>query len=95
MLDIDVKGALDVHKAIPCQVLFVRTSTIAELGRRLEARGTESPESLAKRLANAEAEVRMVEEHPEVFSKQLTNGDLEVFLKEASACIEELYHISL
>lgn len=39
--------------------MFVTLPSIEELKRRLVARGTETEESLKKRLANAEMEIKM------------------------------------
>ena len=56
ILDIDVKGARDINKSglIDCNYVLVTTPSIDELKRRLEARGTETEETLAKRVGNAE-----------------------------------------
>ena len=64
VLDIDVKGARDIHASgkIECNYLFVKTPSIEELEKRLIARKTETPESLKKRLNNAEKEIRFAEE---------------------------------
>jgi guanylate kinase len=57
MVEVDVQGALSIRDQIPDALLvFVRAPTRAEQRRRLEARGSETPESLARRLAQAEAE---------------------------------------
>ncbi len=60
LLDIDVQGAKDIHasKLIECNYLFLNVPSIKELERRLIARKTESEESLKKRLANAEKEIK-------------------------------------
>jgi guanylate kinase len=57
LLEIDVQGALKVKRHEPSAVLiFLRPPSPAELRRRLVTRGTESPESLDRRLAAAAAE---------------------------------------
>lgn len=55
ILDIDVKGARDIHKSgmIECNYVLVTTPSIDELRKRLEARGTETEETLNKRVGNA------------------------------------------
>ncbi len=59
MLEIDVQGALAVKHALPEALLvFVRAPDRAEQRRRLEARGSETEESIARRLARADAEER-------------------------------------
>jgi len=59
-LDIDVQGAKDIHasKLIECNYLFLTVPSIKELESRLIARKTETEESLKRRLANAEKEIK-------------------------------------
>jgi len=60
MLEVDVQGALAVKAALPEALLvFVRAPSRDEQRRRLEARGSETPESIARRLDRAEAEERI------------------------------------
>lgn len=57
LLEVDVQGALAVKAAIPEALLvFVQAPSREEQRRRLEARGSETPESLARRLGQAGAE---------------------------------------
>ena len=52
-----MQGALAVREAVPEALLvFVQAPSREEQRRRLEARGSETPESLARRLGQAEAE---------------------------------------
>lgn len=64
LLDIDVKGAIDIYnsKRFNCNFIFVAPPSIKELERRLVKRGTETPESLRRRLLNAEREMNMAKE---------------------------------
>lgn len=51
-----MKGAQDISKNdhyLECNYVFVQTPTIEDLKHRLEARGTETEETLAKRIGNA------------------------------------------
>ncbi len=58
LLCIDVQGAKQVKAKMPEAVLFfVRTPTMKALRRRLEARGTDSPKSVALRLRTAGEEL--------------------------------------
>jgi len=59
-----VKGAIDIAKRgdIPCNFVFVQTHTVDDLRERLIARGTESEETLAKRVSNAEKEMNLAKE---------------------------------
>jgi guanylate kinase len=57
MVEVDVQGALAIRAQIPDALLvFVRAPSREEQRRRLEARGSETPESMTRRLAQAEAE---------------------------------------
>lgn len=59
VLDIDVKGAIHVQKQYPgqCLSLFIQAPNVDELRKRLESRGTETPETLATRLNKASYEM--------------------------------------
>lgn len=60
LLEIDVQGALNVKRKCPEGVyIFLLPPSLEELRRRIEGRGTETPESLARRLANAVAEIKI------------------------------------
>jgi guanylate kinase len=60
MLEVDVQGALAVKRALPEALLvFIQAPSRAEQRRRLEARGSETAESIERRLARAEAEERI------------------------------------
>jgi guanylate kinase len=60
MLEIDVQGALAVKKALPEALLvFVRAPGREEQRRRLEDRGTDAPEAVERRLAQAADEERI------------------------------------
>jgi guanylate kinase len=59
ILEVDVQGAASVHKLIPDSVsIFILPPSFAVLKRRLQARGTDSPEELDLRLRNAPAELK-------------------------------------
>jgi guanylate kinase len=59
LLDIDVVGALNVKEEFgaKCLALFVQAPSVKELEVRLEARGTESAESLRTRIEKARHEL--------------------------------------
>ncbi len=60
LLEIDVQGALNVKKKCPDGIyIFLLPPSLYELKRRIEGRGTENPESLARRLKNAVAEIKI------------------------------------
>jgi guanylate kinase len=60
MLEIDVQGALAIKEAVPEALLvFVKAPSAEEQRRRLENRGTDTPESIERRLAHAADEERI------------------------------------
>lgn len=62
VMRIDVQGAETVRKmALEALLIFITTESEAELVRRLETRKTETPASLALRIATARKELKRVE----------------------------------
>ena len=93
ILDIDVKGARDIHssKLVECNYIFVKTPSLKNLEERLIARGSETSETLKRRLANAQAELTFAEESG-LFPKILVNDSVHRFMAEAEKIIvNELY----
>ena len=84
LLDIDVKGALAIQQLFPKETLsiFIAPPSIAELKKRLEARGTETPESLATRVHKATDEI--------IFQPHFTTTIVNDNLQKAGAEAEEL-----
>ena len=74
LVDIDVQGALAIQKKYPdtSLSLFIQAPSIEELRRRLEKRGTETPESLEERVKKAEWELT----HSGKFDAIIINDDL-------------------
>lgn len=87
VLDIDVKGAIHVQQQLPgdCLSLFVQPPSVEELRRRLESRGTESPENIATRVNKASYELSF-REH---FDRVIVNDDLEKACAETEKVIKE------
>lgn len=64
LLEIDVKGAEEVLKTYPDAVtVFIEPPALKDLETRLRHRGTETEEALAKRLAQAEEEIRRAKDY--------------------------------
>lgn len=80
LIDIDVQGAMNVQKQYPDTSLsvFIKAPSIEELRKRLESRGTETPETLAERVHKAEEELL----HASEFDHVVVNDDLEVAYTE-------------
>jgi guanylate kinase len=85
ILDIDVKGAIHVQQQFPSQVLsiFIEPPSVDELQKRLESRGTETPESIATRVNKASYEISF--KHS--FDIVIVNDDLEKACREAEEII--------
>ncbi len=76
LLDVDVKGAVNVKQLYgeDCLCLFIQPPSISVLKQRLEARGTESDETLALRLDRANEEL----EYADQFDHVIINDELDV-----------------
>lgn len=87
VFDVDVKGALSIKRMFPDETLsvFIKVPDMDVLEKRLRARGTETEESLHKRLDKARHELTFENE----FDKVLINDDLEQTLKEAVDIVEK------
>jgi guanylate kinase len=85
MLEIDVQGALAVKRALPEALLvFVKAPSRQEQRRRLEARGSETEESIQVRLGRAEAEERIGAEQ---FDAVVVNDDVDRAVAEVAAIL--------
>ena len=74
IFDIDHQGARQIKAAYPGAVgVFILPPSLAELERRLRSRGTETEQNMARRLANARAEI----EHYGIFDYVIVNDDIE------------------
>ena len=75
VLDIDIKGAIHVQQQFPetSLSLFIEPPSVDELKKRLQSRGTETPESLAARVNKASYELSF-KDH---FNKIIVNDDLQ------------------
>lgn len=91
IFDIDVKGAMDIKKlyADQCLAIFIRPPSIQVIVERLKARGTETEQSLAKRIKRIEHEMS----YESKFDTVLVNDLLPVALKDAEHMIEDFLNI--
>ena len=82
ILDIDMQGVKAVKNSdLKARYLFVAPPSIEELRSRLTGRGTETDESLEKRLAAAEGELAYSKE-PGAHDLVIVNDDLENAYKQ-------------
>lgn len=91
MLDIDVKGAIHVQRQFPQNSLtiFVQPPSVDELRKRLEGRGTDTPENIETRISKAAYELSF--NHS--FDKVIINEDLEKACKETEETIKAFVNI--
>ncbi|MFO1462353.1 MAG: guanylate kinase [bacterium] len=84
LLDLDTQGALQLKKLMPEAVLiFIKPPTLEELRMRLESRGTDSPEVIARRIARAEHEIEQSVQYDHV----VVNRDLQEAKRELKGII--------
>ncbi len=85
ILEIEIQGALKVKEKYPTALLlFVMPPNAAELKRRLEKRGTESPEVIRMRLERALEEAKGIEEYDYI----IINDKLEECVRNLHALIQ-------
>ncbi len=80
VFDVDVKGGVNIKKYYGEQAmsLFIQPPSVEELRRRLEGRGTDTPEAIENRLAKAEYELTFAP----LFDHVVVNDDLDAAKQE-------------
>jgi len=95
LMDIDVQGAAQIRRRVRETAdgdllkagfvdIFIEPPSMDDLRRRLEARGEDSPDVIARRLRNAEQEMRRRDE----FCFRIVNDDLEAAYRRLKASVE-------
>ncbi|MEM6958411.1 MAG: guanylate kinase [Myxococcota bacterium] len=88
LFDVDYQGARQIKATFPQAIgVFILPPSMEELRRRLENRGTESPESFERRYAKATEEI----EHYPFFDYLVVNDDLQ----EALAQLRGILHAEM
>lgn len=87
IFDVDVIGGVNIKKQYKekCLTIFIKPPSIKELEKRLVHRGTETEESLKKRLAKAEKEMTYSTD----FDVVIINDILEVAVEEVKDIISK------
>ena len=86
VLNIDVHGAAAVMERFDGAItIFVRPSSMEELRRRLELRGTDTAEEIEKRLQRAQYEMGQARR----YRYQVVNDDLDRAVKEICTILTE------
>ncbi len=86
VFDVDVKGGINIKRFYGDEAmsLFIMPPSVAELRRRLEGRGTDTPEAIESRLAKAEYEMTFAPQ----FDHIVVNDDLATAEAETLALVE-------
>lgn len=86
VLDVDVKGGCNIKKFYGDRALsvFIQPPSIDELRKRLNGRGTDSPEVIEDRIAKAEFELGFADK----FDKVVVNDNLETAQQEALSILK-------
>lgn len=87
VFDVDVKGGINLKKYFGERAVnfFIKVPSMEILKERLMARGTETPEDLAMRIAKAEEETL----HASEFDHVIINDDLERAIGEVKGIVAE------
>lgn len=90
IFDVDVVGGLNLKKIYGDKALsiFVKAPSIADLEARLKLRDTETPESIARRMAKAEKEMGYSVE----FDYILLNDDMQQALNDAEQLVADFIY---
>jgi guanylate kinase len=88
LLDIDVQGAQTLKNAFPDRAyrIFIAPPSLEELEKRLRSRGTDSEDTIQKRLKTAQVEMT----HRDQFDQWLVNDDLEKAYKKLTSIVEKI-----
>ncbi|MCF0159682.1 MAG: guanylate kinase [Bacteroidaceae bacterium] len=86
VFDVDVKGGCNIKRFYGDRALslFIMPPSVEELRRRLEGRGTDTPEVIKNRLDKAEYEITFASQ----FDRVVVNDDLETAQAEALRLIK-------
>ncbi len=90
VFDVDVAGGLRIKQQFPAQslALFIKPPSLEILKQRLENRGTESKESLEKRLGKAAHELSFANR----FDKVVVNDSLPLAVREVTSLVKQFLH---
>ena len=87
VFDVDVKGGVNIKKHYGDEALslFIQPPSVAELRKRLEHRGTDTPEAIEQRLAKAGYEMTFAPQ----FDHVIVNDDLEKAKQETLRVVSD------
>jgi guanylate kinase len=87
IFDIDIAGGLNIKKQYKEKAIsiFIMPPSVYELEKRLQARGTDSPKNIKKRVEKAKFEISFSEK----FDKIVVNTDIKTAVKDTKKLISE------
>lgn len=89
VLEIDVQGTLAVLEKFPdALTIFIQPESVAELERRLTARGTEKPDALARRIEVGRREM----EQAHRYRYRVINQDFDRAVRDLCDLLEQAEH---
>lgn len=84
ILEIDIQGALQIKESYPEAIfIFILPPSMAELRKRITGRGSETEESMRRRLGEAMKEISYVDK----YDYCVVNGDLQEAVNRVTAII--------
>jgi len=90
ILDVEIQGVRSIRKTdLNPRYIFVKPPSVEVLEQRLRARGTETEESLKKRLDRARIDLKEVEDEPRLFDHVIINDDLEIAYKHFLSVLKD------
>lgn len=90
LLDIDVQGARQMCEAIPeCVTIFIMPPSVEELRARLEKRGTDTRDTIEKRMENAEGEMAQRDFYRHVIVNDGLDDAVAAFVDVVKRCRQE------
>uniref|UniRef100_A0A915JDX8 guanylate kinase n=1 Tax=Romanomermis culicivorax TaxID=13658 RepID=A0A915JDX8_ROMCU len=94
ILDVELQGVRSIKKAnIEARYVYIKPPSVAELEKRLRSRGTETEDSVSKRLNQARIDMEAIEKEPTLFDYVVVNDNLDDAYKELHNIFEkDLYH---
>ena len=89
ILEIDVKGALQVKEKAPyAKLIFIEPPSLEELKRRLIGRGTETPKQIEERISRVNEELGLKTR----YNHSIVNDDLDIACNELVEFIDLYAH---
>ena len=91
IMDVDVKGALNIKERFKDEVItiFIMPPSKEELGKRLKNRGTDSEETIKKRLLKSEYEMSFADK----FDRVVINDNLEDAVSHVEGIISDFIKV--